>query len=213
MTVACEDFSADEATSVDVSTRLADDPALLEDPVTAIVALYRAHAAAAYATAWRVTRDRELAAEAVQDAFLCLWRGQTTYQPDRGEIGIFLRTVVHRRAVDAVRREVRQIKATPLNLCLSDSAAVQSGPEDLVCQGEVSRRVRQALARLPVTQREPLVLAFFCGYTQTQIAARLGLPLGTVKTRIMAGKRELRILLASGPATIRQARLVGAARA
>lgn len=152
------------------------DPALLSDEaVLALVSrgdeaalgvLYDRFGRPAYRLALRILRDPALAEDAVQDAFLAVWRTATTYRPDRAKASTWLLTLVHRRAVDLVRREER-------------------------------RRVQAALARLAPDQREALELAYYGGLSQSEIAERLGVPLGTVKSRMFSGLARLRDSLGS----------------
>lgn len=156
---------------------------------------YGAHLDGAYLTAWRVTRNHDLALEAVQDALVCLCRGRASYDREKGAFGPWLRTIVHRRAVDLVRAHARHPAPLPIHRLTEQLLATQPGPEEQACQTDESRRVRRAVLSLSSIHRQPLVLAYYEGHTQVEIARMLGIPLGTVKTRTRAGKRELRLLL------------------
>ena len=175
-----------------------DETPLSEHPVAAILVAYQVHAASAYAVARRVTHDHELAVEAVQEAFLCLWRTHAKYQADRGEIGPYLHTIVRRRAIDLVRQAVRYPRPIALHLVAEQLQPAESGPEDHVCRNDEADKVRAAIDALPPQRRKPLVLAYYGGLTRQEIAWQLGLPLGTVKTRILAAKRQLRTALDEG---------------
>jgi RNA polymerase sigma-70 factor (ECF subfamily) len=139
----------------------------------------------------RILRDRTLAEDAVQDAFLGAWRTATAFDPTRGKASTWLLTLVHRRAVDLVRREDRR-RTDPL-----DDAPVASGEatDESAEVREERRRVQGALAQLPSDQREALELAYYGGLTQSELAERLGVPLGTVKSRMFTGLSKLRYLL------------------
>jgi RNA polymerase sigma-70 factor (ECF subfamily) len=145
----------------------------------------------AYGLALRVLRDPALAQDAVQDAFLAAWRTAASFDARRGNAQTWLLTLVHRRSVDLVRREERR-RADPL-----DDAPVASGEstEEEASVREQRRGVQAALARLPRDQREALELAYYGGLTQAELAERLGIPLGTVKSRMFAALTKLRELL------------------
>jgi RNA polymerase sigma-70 factor (ECF subfamily) len=161
-----------------------DEPALAE--------LYDRLGGVGYRLAYRVLRDPALAQDAVQDAFLGVWRTAAAFDPARGKASTWLLTLVHRRAVDLVRREDRR-RADPL-----DDAPIASGDatDESAEVREERRRVQAALAQLPADQREALELAYYGGLTQSELAERLGVPLGTVKSRMFTGLSRLRDLLA-----------------
>jgi RNA polymerase sigma-70 factor, ECF subfamily len=164
-----------------------DEPAFAE--------LYDRYALPAYALARRVVRDSELANDVVQEAFLAVWRGADRFLPERGRASSWLMMLVHRRAVDRVRREERR-RASPLD----DERAVgaASSAEDAAWLALERRRVQDALLRLPDRQRELLELAYYGGFTQSQLAERLGRPLGTIKSQMYTALTNLRLLLDPG---------------
>jgi RNA polymerase sigma-70 factor (ECF subfamily) len=157
----------------------------------ALAALYDRFGRVAYGVAFRVLRDQALAQDAVQDAFLAAWRTAASFDPARGKVSTWLLTLVHRRAVDVVRREDRR-RAGPL-----DDAPVASGDatDERAEVREQRRAVQAALAQLAPEQREALELAYYGGLTQSELAERLGVPLGTVKSRMFAALSRLRDLL------------------
>ena len=142
---------------------------------TALAELYDRYGGPAYRLALRVLRDATLAQDAVQDAFLTAWRTAASFDSRRGSASTWLLTLVHRRAVDVVRREDRR-RALPL-----DDAPVAAGDA--------------ALEQLTPLEREALELAYYGGLSQSEIAERLGVPLGTVKSRMFAGLARLRDVL------------------
>jgi RNA polymerase sigma-70 factor (ECF subfamily) len=161
----------------------ADDGALAE--------LYDRFGHVAYGLALRIVRDPGLAEDAVQEAFLAIWRSAGRFVPERAKASTWILTLVHRRAVDIVRREEPR-RAEPLE------AAPQAGgslTEDEAWLRLQRTRVQEALRRLPDQQREALELAYYGGFTQSQLADRLGEPLGTIKSRMFAGLARLRELL------------------
>jgi RNA polymerase sigma-70 factor (ECF subfamily) len=158
----------------------------------ALAELYDRYGRVAYALALRVVRDRALAEDVVQEAFLSAWRTAAAYEPTRAKPSTWLLTLVHRRAVDLVRREERR-RGDPLP---EKDAAHGETTDEAAWLREQRRVVQHALAQLPAEQREALELAYFGGYTQSELAERLGQPLGTIKSRMFTGLRRLRDLLA-----------------
>jgi RNA polymerase sigma factor (sigma-70 family) len=158
----------------------------------ALAALYARYGRVAYGLALRILRDTGLAQDAVQEAFLQLWRQAASFDPTRAKPSTWLLTLVHRRSVDLVRREERR-RVEPL-----DDVPPEGGEatEDEAALRERRQIVQHALRRLPTEQREALELAYYGGYTQTQLAERLGVPLGTIKSRMFGGLTKLRELLA-----------------
>ena len=159
--------------------------------------LFGEHAPAATALALRVARQRQLAEEIVQEAFLTVWRSPEAFDEARGTFRSWLLTLVHHRAVDAVRREeVRRRHADETTEGLRDEQPDHA--EDVAEALDRPRRrrlVRAALAELPAEQREVLELMYFDGLSQSQVATRTGLPLGTVKSRALLGMRRMRAVL------------------
>ena len=171
------------------------DEALLEavagDDEAALGELYDRFGRIAYGLALRVVRDASLAEDAVQEAFLQVWRGAGSYRPERAKASTWLLTFVHRRAVDLVRREERR-RAEPVE-ALPDPAG-PSADEEAV-RGSRRQVVRDALRALPSEQRQAIELAYYGGLTQSELADRLGQPLGTIKSRMFTGLQRLRALL------------------
>jgi RNA polymerase sigma-70 factor (ECF subfamily) len=157
----------------------------------ALGALYHRFGRLAYGLAFRILRDQALAEDAVQEAFLTLWRSADAYRRERAKPATWILTLVHRRAVDLVRREDRR-RAEPLDEAPEATGAAV--PEE----AELRRRraaVQAALRQLPDDQRQTLELAYYGGYTQSELADRLGVPLGTIKSRMFTGLTRLRELL------------------
>ena len=171
---------------------------LSDEAVVALVAraeegalgeLYDRYGSTAFALSLRVLRDRGLAEDAVQDAFLTVWRRASTFLPERGRASSWLLTLVHRRAVDLVRREERH-PADPLEN--DEGLGEERSAEDSAWLRFERERVQAALARLPDQQREVLELAYYGGFTQSQLAERLGRPVGTIKSQMFAALSRLR---------------------
>ena len=155
--------------------------------------LYDRYGRAAYGLALRVLRDESLAEDAVQDAFLSVWRTASRFVPERGTASTWILTLVHRRAVDVVRREQRR-RTDPLER--APEPASGDGVEEEAWVRLQRERVQAALSQLPDQQREALELAYYGGFTQSELAERLGQPIGTIKSRMFAGLARLRELLA-----------------
>jgi len=163
----------------------------------ALAELYDLFGRAAYAMALRIVRDASQAEDVVQEAFMDLWRGAARFDPSRSRPASYLLTFVHRRAVDLVRRE----QARPQRGGDVDDIAARPGQDDVpasLVASEQGESVRRALADLSPPQREVLELAYFNGLSQSEIAERLGEPLGTVKSRTHVALARLRELLGEG---------------
>jgi len=158
---------------------------------SALAELYDRYGRTAYGLAFRILRDGTLAEDAVQDAFLTIWRSASQFVPERGKASTWILTLVHRRAVDVVRREQRR-RADALDR--APEPTVEGVDEDawLRLQRE---RVQDALRKLPDAQREALELAYYGGFSQSELAERLGQPLGTIKSRMFTGLSRMRELL------------------
>jgi RNA polymerase sigma-70 factor, ECF subfamily len=171
------------------------DEALLEavagDDEAALGELYDRFGRIAYGLALRIIRDASLAEDAVQEAFLQVWRGAGSYRPERAKASTWLLTFVHRRAVDLVRREERR-RVDPVE-ALADPAG--PGADEEAARGSRRQVVRTALQALPAEQRQAIELAYYGGLTQSELADRLGQPLGTIKSRMFTGLQRLRALL------------------
>ena len=161
----------------------------------AFARLYDLYGAAAYSLAARIVRDRELAADVVQNVFLAVWTGATQFDPGRGQPSTWIMTMTHHKAVDMVRREQRR-RTEPLDV-VGDYATGETPVDEQAWRGVARGNVRAALARLPDPHREVIELAYFAGYSQSELADRLAVPIGTVKSRTFAAMRALRDALAA----------------
>lgn len=159
---------------------------------SALAEIYDRFGRSAYGLARRVLRDDRLAEDAVQEAFLAAWRTAAAFQPERAKASTWLLTLVHRRAVDIVRREERR-RGEPLEGVAHPTGESTDQEAFLRLQRE---QVQAALRQLPDAQREALELAYYGGFTQSELAERLGQPLGTIKSRMFGGLARLRELLA-----------------
>lgn len=171
-----------------------DDEALLariaqSDP-GAFEALYDRYSGPVYSLAVGMLRDAVLAQEVAQDVFLAIWRGAREFDARRGSARAWILSVAHHKSVDAVRRSRRNL-TVPLPDTITGDMDVIEAAQARVDAGYV----RRALEALSVEQRAAIVLAYYGGYTQREIAHRLGVPLGTIKTRMRDGLLRLRTVL------------------
>jgi RNA polymerase sigma-70 factor (ECF subfamily) len=156
--------------------------------------LYERYKTMAYSIAYRITNDATLAEDVVQDAFLGAWRNATRYLEARGSVKTWLLSIVHHRAIDAVRRRRPMTdlpdreEAPPPALRLPDVWVEVSANLDAAA-------VREAMAALTDVQREAIELAYYSGLTQVEIAEQTGTPLGTVKSRMRLGLLAMRKVL------------------
>ena len=158
----------------------------------ALEALYGRYGRACYGLARRILTDEQLAQDVVQEVFLAVWRDASRFDASRGGFSTWLLSMTHHKAVDSVRREEnlrkRRTSADVLETTESEAPKVDEAVWSLVRR----ERVREALKDLPGPQREALALAYFGGYTQREIAGLTATPLGTVKTRMLAGMRRMK---------------------
>ncbi|HEY3338629.1 MAG TPA: ECF RNA polymerase sigma factor SigK [Propionicimonas sp.] len=153
--------------------------------------LYDLTASRIYGLVLRVLRSADHAAEVTQEVFVEVWRQSARYAPDKGSVLAWMSTMAHRRAVDRVRSVVSEVARDEQYAVTAVVREADHVWEDVEQKMDVDR-VRKGMASLTAIQREALGLAYFGGYTQTQVAALLKLPLGTVKTRIRDGLIGLR---------------------
>src|SRR4051812_7399078 len=169
---------------------------------TAVDDLYVRFRRPAFALARRILGDDGLAEDVLQDVFLSVWRDPAAFDRARGSVASWLLAVVHHKAVDAVRREESQRRRQALaqqDLLLEAPVSTRDVDEEAWTR-VVAEQVRTAMAGLSPSQREALTLAYYGGYTQREVAALTGAPLGTVKTRMLSGMRRLKEELGSSPA-------------
>lgn len=181
----------------------------------ALAALYDRHVDAVFAAAIRLTSDRQVAEEVVQETFLALWNRAELFNPGVGSLAAWLHTIARNRTVDRLRAAGRRPNLVPISAASgadeSDTAALERivitgqvlggadlgpGPEGELAAAELRDVIRVALADLPEHERTAIVLAYSADLTQSEIAERLGWPLGTVKTRTRRALLRLREVLA-----------------
>ena len=181
--------------------RRAEDAALLTRIVArdeaAVEELYARYAGPLYSLAYQVTGAERFAQDVVQETFVAVWRDAVRFDPERGAVGPWLFSLARHKAIDLVRREQNVRKRT------ADVDLEFEQADDDVDQEAWLRirreRVRAAIEELTPLQREALELAFFGGLTHVEVAERLGIPLGTAKTRIRSALLRLRDVLGDSP--------------
>jgi len=156
--------------------------------------LYEQYGAMAFSIAYRITGDRSAAEDVVQDAFLGAWRNAGRYAGARGSVRTWLLSIVHHRAIDAIRRRRPTVELPDSETILPDTLTLPDAWGDVELRLD-REAVQVALTRISDVQREAIELAYFGGLTQTEIAERTGVPLGTVKGRLRLGLRGMRAAL------------------
>jgi RNA polymerase sigma-70 factor, ECF subfamily len=182
-----------------METEPADNPVLLIQRIAtgdreAFARVYDRYAALVFTFAMRLLHGRSEAEDLLQEVFLQVWRQSNNYQPQRGSPEAWIITMTRSRAIDklrSLRRRDRGAAALPALAAVEVGGRVDSGAD----ASEARVMVQSVLTKLPEAQRRVLELAYFDGLTQSEIAARLGEPLGTVKTRLRAGIERLRQFL------------------
>lgn len=154
----------------------------------ALAALYDRYAGVVYSVAWRVLRDAEAAEEILQDIFYQLWRTAANFDPARGSLAGWLLVTARNRAISHLRRRT----LAPQQNLTEQAVVFPFNLESAAMRNQLMTKVKGALAQLSSEQRQALELAYFEGLTHSEIAARTGEPLGTVKTRLRAAVEALR---------------------
>lgn len=164
----------------------------------AVAELYDATSKAVFGLALRILGDYALAEDVVVEVYAQVWGSASSYDAQRGTPLSWLMTVTRSRSIDVLRSRQRMRRTEPLETA-GETPTNAPGPEELSSTGEQRRVISYALARLSLEQRQVIEMAYYSDLSHSEIAARLGQPLGTVKTRIRTGLLRLRELL--GPLT------------
>ncbi len=182
--------------------RLADEDLMTlvdaGDP-DAFAVIYDRHGGAAYSLAHRIVGEAGIAEDVTQEAFLSIWRSTARFDAARGSVRAWVLGIVRNRAIDALRSSARPAP----KLDRDDDAALETQVASQRTEAEAIRRetagrLRQALGLLPPEQSQVIELAYFGGFSHSEIAAMLGAPIGTVKGRMRLGLEKIRAALAEG---------------
>ncbi len=169
--------------------------ALAQRDLSALEELYDRYSRVAYSLAYRIVGDRGTAEDVVQDAFLSVWRQAASFKRERGSARTWLMSIVHHRSIDRLRSGAAAANTIPFDELPETAENEKPSIWQQAWNNVRSDVVRKALERLPAEQRKSIELAYFSGYTQSEIAALMGVPLGTVKGRMRIGLQKLRALL------------------
>jgi RNA polymerase sigma-70 factor, ECF subfamily len=164
--------------------------------------IFDRHWGASFSLAYRMCGRRPLAEEVVQEAFLSLWRGSARYDRLRGSVRSWVLAAVHNRAIDALRRGAASAQRDIEDEQVTRSIAASDCTEAEVVRRAEADELRRALAEIPSEQRQVIELAYFSGFTHTEIAEMLEIPIGTVKGRMRLGLTKMRLAL-SDPTEVR----------
>jgi RNA polymerase sigma-70 factor, ECF subfamily len=182
--------------------RLADEDLMTlvdGDDSDAFAVIYDRHGGAAYSLAHRIAGEPGMAEDVTQEAFLSIWRSSARFDAARGSVRTWVLGIVRNRAIDALRRTARPAP----KLDLDDDAVLETQPAGERTEAEAIRRetantLRQALGLLPREQSQVIELAYFGGFSHSEIADMLGAPIGTIKGRMRLGLEKIRATLAEG---------------
>ncbi|HYX49139.1 MAG TPA: sigma-70 family RNA polymerase sigma factor [Ktedonobacteraceae bacterium] len=163
----------------------------------AMESLYQRYSRILYSLAYRMVADHQVAEDLLQDAFLAIWRRATTYSPQTGTARSWLISILHHRTIDYLRRVRRRssIQEAPLEELELNESIAHPDAWDTAWQSVKSSHVREALMKIPTEQRLVIELAYFQGWTHTEIAEGTQIPLGTIKARMRLGLLHLRQVL------------------
>lgn len=162
--------------------------------------VYDRHGGAAFSLAYRMVGDRVTAEDISQEAFLSIWRSRVRYQPERASVRTWVLGIVHHRAIDALRRNMVHERRRSVVEGLEERQEAPESTEVEVARREDARYVRMALEALPDEQCRVIELAYFGGFSHSQIADMLEMPIGTVKGRMRLGLEKMRRHLAEAVA-------------
>ena len=161
---------------------------------------YDRHAGPAFSLAYRMVGNRSVAEDVSQEAFVSIWRSRLRYQADRGSVRTWVLGIVHHRAIDALRRNTVHDKRRASAEGIEERFEASERTDVEVARREDARTVRSALEELPDEQVRVIELAYFGGFSHSQIAEQLDMPIGTVKGRMRLGLEKLRRTLVGEPA-------------
>ena len=158
--------------------------------------VYDRHGGAAFSLAYRMVGDRAIAEDITQEAFLSMWRSRVRYERERGSVRAWVLGIVHHRTIDALRRNLVHDRRRASAEGLEERQEAPERTDVEVARRDEARTVREAMQTLPEEQHQVIQLAYFGGFTHTQIAEMLDTPVGTVKGRMRLGLDKMRRALA-----------------
>jgi RNA polymerase sigma-70 factor, ECF subfamily len=191
--------SADTASAA--LRRLADEDLMQlvrENDASAFAVVYERHCDAAFSLAFRMCGKRGIAEDVVQEAFLSLWRSGSRYDHMRGSVRTWVLGVVHNRAIDSLRRGVIQDRGRISDEGIEERVEAAERTDVEVGRRDEAREIRAALEGLPPDQARVIELAYYGGFTHSEIASMLDAPVGTIKGRMRLGLQKMRSQLRSG---------------
>jgi RNA polymerase sigma-70 factor, ECF subfamily len=181
--------------------RLADEELIVlvrDRNPDAFEVIYDRHGGAAYSLAYRIAGDRGVAEDITQEAFASIWRSGGRYDRERGSVRTWMLGIVHHRAIDALRRNTAHDRHRASAEGIEERHEAPDRTDVEAARRHEAREVREALETLPARQLEVVLLAYFGGFTHTQIAQILDEPVGTVKGRMRLGLEKMRRALTGG---------------
>ncbi|MEX0750769.1 MAG: sigma-70 family RNA polymerase sigma factor [Dehalococcoidia bacterium] len=158
----------------------------------ALAALYDRYGGIAYGLAYRIAGDAGMAEDAVQEAFVSMWRQAPRFDPERGQVRSWLLTIVHHKAIDLVRRRSNRPERQMPEGAEEFMIGTEGQPEALAEWALEAEAVREAVRQIPEDQRLTVEAAYFRGLTHVEIAEEMGVPLGTVKSRLRIAMEKMR---------------------
>jgi RNA polymerase sigma-70 factor, ECF subfamily len=179
--------------------RLADEELMhlvRDGDAKAFELVYDRHGGAAFSLAYRMVGNRTIAEDITQEAFLSMWRSRVRYERERGSVRSWVLGIVHHRTIDALRRNLVHDRRRASAEGLEERQEAPERTDVEVARRDEARTVREAMQSLPEEQHQVIQLAYFGGFTHTQIAEMLGMPVGTVKGRMRLGLEKMRRALA-----------------
>jgi RNA polymerase sigma-70 factor, ECF subfamily len=177
---------------------LADEdimPLVRRGEASAFEVIYERHSSAAFSLAYRMCGTRAQAEDVVQEAFLSMWRSGARYDQTRGSVRTWMLGIVHNRAIDSLRRSVVHDKRRASDEGIEERFEARERTEVEVARLDEANEIREALQTLPTEQCRVIELAYYGGFTQTEIATMLDTPIGTVKGRMRLGLEKMRAQL------------------
>jgi RNA polymerase sigma-70 factor (ECF subfamily) len=164
--------------------------------------IYERHSRAAFSLAYRMAGSRGVAEDVVQEAFLNIWRSGARYERTRGSVRTWVLGVVHHRAIDALRRSFVHERRRASDEGLEELLETGERTDVEAARNEEAATIRAALGHLPADQSQVIELAYFGGFTHTEIAEMLQTPVGTIKGRMRLGLEKMRHALGAGQVSL-----------